>query len=128
MLQVAYGLQPTSESVYGVLALIAWSLILIVSLKYLIVIIRLDNRGEGGIMALLAMLPRIRSRGVFKVTSSARLLLPEDHTPVGRTEESEPDEEWRDHVEGKLKQCGERLSQTAWLWRRLTIPLVPGRL
>jgi KUP system potassium uptake protein len=63
--KVAYGLQPTSESVYGVLSLIAWSLILIVSIKYLIVIIRLDNRGEGGIMALLAMLPRIRSRGLF---------------------------------------------------------------
>ena len=60
-----YGLHPTPEPVYGVLSLIAWSLILIVSVKYLIVIIRLDNRGEGGIMALLAMLPRIRSRGLF---------------------------------------------------------------
>ena len=61
----AHGLSPTPESVYGVLSLIAWSLILIVSVKYLIVIIRLDNRGEGGIMALLAMLPRIRSRPLF---------------------------------------------------------------
>jgi len=63
--KAAYGLHPTSETVYGVLSLIAWALILIVSIKYLIVIIRLDNRGEGGIMALLAMLPRIRSRRVF---------------------------------------------------------------
>jgi KUP system potassium uptake protein len=60
-----HGLSPIPGSVYGVLSLIAWSLILIVSVKYLTVIIRLDNRGEGGIMALLAMLPRIRSRPLF---------------------------------------------------------------
>ena len=60
-----YGLDPTPESVYGVLSLIAWSLIMIVSVKYLLVIIRLDNNGEGGTMALLAMLPRMRRRGLF---------------------------------------------------------------
>jgi KUP system potassium uptake protein len=60
-----YGLDPTPEAVYGVLSLIAWSLILIVSVKYLVVIIQLDNNGEGGIMALLAMVPRIRRRGFF---------------------------------------------------------------
>src|SRR5262245_11468029 len=63
----ARGLPVTPESVLGVLSLIAWSLILIVSFKYLIVIIRLDNRGEGGIMALIAMLPRIRGRALFVV-------------------------------------------------------------
>ena len=63
--RTGYGLQPTTDAVYGVLSLIAWSLILIVSVKYLIVIIRLDNGGEGGIMALLAMLPRFRSQGLF---------------------------------------------------------------
>jgi KUP system potassium uptake protein len=60
-----YGLDPTPAAVYGVLSLIAWSLVLIVSVKYLVVIIRLDNNGEGGSMALLAMLPRIRRRGLF---------------------------------------------------------------
>ncbi len=40
----------------GVVSLILWSLILIVSLKYAILIMRADNRGEGGIMALLALL------------------------------------------------------------------------
>jgi KUP system potassium uptake protein len=60
-----YGLPPTPETVHGVLSLIAWSLILIVSVKYLTVIIRLDNRGQGGIMALLAMIPRIASRRLF---------------------------------------------------------------
>ncbi len=58
----AYGLPPNPETVYGVLSLIAWCLILVVTVKYLIVIIRLDNRGEGGIMALLAMIPRIGGR------------------------------------------------------------------
>src|SRR2546427_451426 len=41
-----YGLAPTASNVYGVLSLIVWSLILIVSVKYLVLIIRLDNRGE----------------------------------------------------------------------------------
>jgi KUP system potassium uptake protein len=60
-----YGLDATPEAVSGVLSLIAWSLILIVSVKYLLVIIRLDNNGEGGTMALLAMLPWMRRRGFF---------------------------------------------------------------
>src|SRR5262245_3750754 len=60
-----HGLQPTESTVYGVLSLIVWSLILIVSVKYLVVIMRLDNRGEGGIMALLALLLSVRRRPVF---------------------------------------------------------------
>jgi KUP system potassium uptake protein len=60
-----YGLTPTPASVYGVLSLIVWSLILIVSVKYLVLIVRLDNRGEGGIMALLALILSIRRRPVF---------------------------------------------------------------
>ena len=60
-----YGLTPTPSSVFGVLSLIVWSLILIVSVKYLVLILRLDNRGEGGIMALLALILSIRRRRVF---------------------------------------------------------------
>ena len=45
-----------SEAVIGVVSLIFWSLILIVSLKYAILILRADNRGEGGIVAMLAVL------------------------------------------------------------------------
>src|SRR5690242_2970263 len=44
------------EAVLGVLSLILWALILIVSLKYAILILRADNHGEGGIIALLALL------------------------------------------------------------------------
>ena len=53
---VAAGGTPTPATVMGVVSLILWSLILIVSLKYAILIMRADNRGEGGIMALLALL------------------------------------------------------------------------
>jgi KUP system potassium uptake protein len=51
-----YGVTPTSESVLGVLSLVFWSLNFVISLKYLTFIMRADNRGEGGIMALLALL------------------------------------------------------------------------
>ena len=47
---------PTPQSVLGIVSLILWSLILIISLKYAILICRADNRGEGGIVALLAVL------------------------------------------------------------------------
>jgi KUP system potassium uptake protein len=51
-----YHLTPTAPNVYGVLSLIVWSLILIVSVKYIGFIMRADNRGEGGILALLALI------------------------------------------------------------------------
>jgi KUP system potassium uptake protein len=53
---------PTPEAVLGVVSLIIWSLILVVSLKYAILILRADNRGEGGIVALLALLGARRAR------------------------------------------------------------------
>ena len=46
---------PSTENVYGVLSLIVWLLILVVAVKYLVFIMRADNRGEGGILALLAL-------------------------------------------------------------------------
>jgi KUP system potassium uptake protein len=45
----------TRENVLGVLSLILWSLVIVISLKYLVFVMRADNRGEGGIMALLAL-------------------------------------------------------------------------
>jgi KUP system potassium uptake protein len=50
-----YGLTPNPTNVYGVLSLIVWSLILIVSIKYVAFILRADNKGEGGVLALLAL-------------------------------------------------------------------------
>jgi KUP system potassium uptake protein len=51
-----YGIAPTGRNVLGVLSLIFWSLNFVVSFKYLTYIMQADNRGEGGIMALLALL------------------------------------------------------------------------
>jgi len=53
---------PSPEAVLGVVSLIIWSLILIISLKYAVLILRADNRGEGGIVALLALLRARRAR------------------------------------------------------------------
>src|SRR5262245_7897549 len=44
------------EAIMGVVSVIFWALVLIVSFKYAILIMRADNRGEGGIVALLALL------------------------------------------------------------------------
>jgi KUP system potassium uptake protein len=52
----------TTENVLGVLSLIAWSLMMVVTVKYVIVILRADNRGEGGILALTALALRSASR------------------------------------------------------------------
>jgi KUP system potassium uptake protein len=60
-----YGLPRTEATVYGVLSLIVWSLLLIVSVKYILIITRLDNRGEGGILAMLALVRQKRHHGAL---------------------------------------------------------------
>lgn len=54
---------PTPSNVLGVLSLIFWSLTVVVSFKYIVFVLRADNRGEGGVFALLAQLPPSHSRG-----------------------------------------------------------------
>jgi KUP system potassium uptake protein len=51
-----FSIEPTTENVYGVLSLIVWLLVLVVAVKYIVFIMRADNRGEGGILALLALI------------------------------------------------------------------------
>ncbi len=55
------GLVPTEANVLGVLSLIVWAIVIIVTLKYVVVILRADNRGEGGVLALAAL--GLRSAG-----------------------------------------------------------------
>ena len=55
-----HGVKPTPENIFGVLSLVVWSLIIIISLKYLVLVMRADNRGEGGILALMSL---VRARG-----------------------------------------------------------------
>ena len=43
-------------NIFGVLSLILWSLIIVISIKYMLYVMRADNRGEGGILALMALL------------------------------------------------------------------------
>jgi KUP system potassium uptake protein len=61
-----YHLAPTPANVYGVLSLVVWALILVVSVKYLVFILRADNRGEGGVLALLALILQQQRRDADK--------------------------------------------------------------
>jgi KUP system potassium uptake protein len=55
------GQQPHSGDVLGVCSLIVWALTMVVTVKYLTFVMRADNRGEGGILALLALVPERKS-------------------------------------------------------------------
>jgi KUP system potassium uptake protein len=57
-----HGVAPTHDNVLGVLSLIFWALIIVVSVKYVVFVMRADNRGEGGILALMALAMQ-RKRG-----------------------------------------------------------------
>ncbi|WP_293174025.1 potassium transporter Kup [Oceanithermus sp.] len=62
-----YGLALTEANVLGVLSLIFWSLVVVISLKYLTLVMRADNHGEGGIMALTALvMPSKLRRGHWR--------------------------------------------------------------
>src|SRR5256884_6703294 len=67
-----HGLAPTPANVLGILSLVLWSLLVVIVLKYLTFIMQADNRGEGGILALMALLgpaagrtPALISLGLF---------------------------------------------------------------
>jgi len=60
-------IRPIPDDVYGVLSLVFWSILLIVSVKYVVFVMRAGNDGEGGIMALAALIRR-------RVTGRARLV------------------------------------------------------
>ncbi|MEP6634853.1 MAG: KUP/HAK/KT family potassium transporter, partial [Luteimonas sp.] len=53
-----YGLTPDQATVLGILSLVFWALMIVVTLKYVTIIMRADNQGEGGIMALMALVQR----------------------------------------------------------------------
>lgn len=56
----AHGLAPTADNVLGILSLIFWAIMLVVSLKYVAYVLRADNNGEGGVMALMALALRAK--------------------------------------------------------------------
>jgi KUP system potassium uptake protein len=53
-----HGVLPTRENVLGIVSLVFWAMTFVVTFKYLTVVMRADNRGEGGILALLALVSR----------------------------------------------------------------------
>ncbi len=57
-----HGMTPTPSAVLGVLSLVFWALIIVVSLKYVTFVMRADNKGEGGTMALMALAQRSMSK------------------------------------------------------------------
>ncbi len=67
-----YAIPTSSTNVLGVLSLTFWSLILVVTIKYIVFILRADNRGEGGILALMALATPIRR---FAPGARPRLIL-----------------------------------------------------
>jgi KUP system potassium uptake protein len=54
-----HSVPPTHENVLGVLSLIIYALLLVVSVKYVALVLRADNQGEGGILALTALVPNL---------------------------------------------------------------------
>jgi KUP system potassium uptake protein len=61
----SHAVPPTHENVLGVLSLIIYALVLVISIKYVALVMRADNQGEGGILALTALVPgREDQRGV----------------------------------------------------------------
>ena len=58
-----YGLTPDHATVLGVLSLVFWALMIVVTIKYVTIIMRADNEGEGGIMALMALAQRTLPKG-----------------------------------------------------------------
>lgn len=63
-----HGIDPSGQNILGILSLIFWSLILVISIKYLVLILNADNEGEGGILALMALvLPKKKSAKYFVI-------------------------------------------------------------
>lgn len=61
-----YGIATSSANILGVLSLIFWALILVISIKYLAFILRADNKGEGGIIALTALITPKKSNKRYR--------------------------------------------------------------
>jgi KUP system potassium uptake protein len=60
----SHSVPPTHENVLGVLSLIIYSLLLVISIKYIVIVMRADNQGEGGILALTALIPPRQVTGI----------------------------------------------------------------
>jgi KUP system potassium uptake protein len=67
---------PTHDNVLGVLSLIIYALVLVVTIKYVFIVLKADNQGEGGIVALTALVPsRNGGRSVGSRLAAGRPIL-----------------------------------------------------
>lgn len=69
------GGNPSPEVILGVLSLVLWTLIIITTVKYIILALRVDNEGEGGVLALMALLSRKPRRRPDRSAGVASLCL-----------------------------------------------------
>ncbi len=67
-------LLPTAENIMGILSLVFWSLIIVISLKYLVFILRADDNGEGGILALTSLIKTPQKKELPKSVTVALTL------------------------------------------------------
>src|SRR5271156_38369 len=72
------GIEVTPEHIFGVLSLIFWTLVLVILLKYVAVVLNADNKGEGGVLALTALVintaresPRRKAYGLLGILGAA---------------------------------------------------------
>jgi KUP system potassium uptake protein len=65
--------RPTTGDVYGVISLVFWSITVVVSVKYVLFVLRADNEGEGGVLALAALMRRLTG-GTGRATALVLLL------------------------------------------------------
>jgi KUP system potassium uptake protein len=70
-----HGVPPTHENLLGILSLIVWSLMMVVTVKYLTFIMKADNAGEGGILALLALVPPKKVKSSIQITWTTALVI-----------------------------------------------------
>ena len=71
----SHSVPPTHENVLGVLSLVTYSLLIVISIKYIAIVMRADNQGEGGVLAMTALLPKDRGRNGTLLGSSILVLL-----------------------------------------------------
>src|SRR5690349_16981350 len=64
-----HALDLNKTNLFGVLSLFFWSFVMVVTIKYTMLVMRADNRGEGGTFALLALVRQVTKRHTFLITS-----------------------------------------------------------
>ena len=85
----SHSVPPTQANVLGVLSLIIYSLLLVISIKYIAIVMRADNQGEGGILALTALIPSeeaapaITNATVLPLYFISGIFIPESEIPDG---------------------------------------------